>query len=133
MLLVVEVLQEFHTMIFGYPLVVHTDHKNWTFNKTLPKSAHVLYWHLAIEEFVLDIHYVLGEKNVVADALSQLPGSNTECKSLELPDQVFDLHKGYKFIVPITFCAIAKEQVGKATHAREFFLTGDSSCPKLSL
>ena len=33
----------------------------------------VLLWILTLEEYGLDIEYIKGEKNIVADALSRLP------------------------------------------------------------
>jgi len=69
MLGVVEALKEFRTMVLGYPIEVHTDHKNWVTDKQINK-ARVMRWRLFIERFAPTIHYVKGEDNVVADAFS---------------------------------------------------------------
>jgi hypothetical protein len=50
--------------------VVHTNHKNLTFTNF--NSEKVMRWKLFIEECSPDLQYVQGEKNIVADALSQL-------------------------------------------------------------
>jgi len=69
MLGVVEALKEFRTMVLGYPIEVHTDHKNWVTDKQI-NNARAMRWRLFIERFAPTIHYVKGEDNVVADAFS---------------------------------------------------------------
>jgi len=69
MLCIVEALKEFWTMLLGYPVKVHTDHLNLTYDK-LSSNSQIMRWHLMIEEFLPSLEYVEGNKNVVADALS---------------------------------------------------------------
>jgi len=69
MLGVVEALKEFRTMVLGYPIEIHTDHKNWVTDKQI-NNAKVMRWRLFIERFAPTLHYVKGEENVVADAFS---------------------------------------------------------------
>jgi hypothetical protein len=69
MLSVVEALKEFRTMILGYPIHIYTDYKNWTHDK-IYRNARVLRWRMEIEDFGTMFHYIKGEKNSIADALS---------------------------------------------------------------
>jgi len=55
MLGVVEALKEFRTMILGYPIEVHTDHKNWVTDKQI-NNARVMRWRLFIETEVCSHH-----------------------------------------------------------------------------
>jgi hypothetical protein len=69
---VVETLKALRTMLFGCnELHIHMDHRNLTFN-TL-NSQRVLRWRLFIKEYNPYSHYIKGELNVLADALSCLP------------------------------------------------------------
>jgi RNase H-like domain found in reverse transcriptase len=83
MLSVVETLQQFRNIVLGYPVVIHTDHKNLTHDIAVYKNSRVMRWRLAFEEFMPTLHFVDGEKNVVADALSRLSTTmmGTVCQS----------------------------------------------------
>ena len=68
---IVETLKEFRSILYGQQLVIHTDHKNLVC-KSLT-SDRVMRWRLYIEEYSPELHYIKGEDNDVADALSRLP------------------------------------------------------------
>jgi transposase InsO family protein len=71
MLSIVETLKEYHTMLYGSPDIhVYTDHRNNTFS-TL-SNQRVMRWRMFIEDYNPTFHYVKGEDNPMADALSRL-------------------------------------------------------------
>jgi transposase InsO family protein len=71
LLSIVETLRTYRTMLFGYRIIIWTDHKNLTFEKF--SSDRVTRWRLFVEEFGPELRYVPGVQNVVADTLSRLP------------------------------------------------------------
>ena len=70
LLSILKVLKEFRNILLGQQIRVHTDHENLTY-KTF-NSDRVMQWRLYIEEYSLELQYIKGEKNVVADTLSRL-------------------------------------------------------------
>lgn len=57
-------------MLFGYQLIVWTDHKNLTYRSL--QSDRVARWRLYVEEFAPTFKYYPGAMNAGADALSRL-------------------------------------------------------------
>jgi hypothetical protein len=73
LLAITETLKYFRHMLFGHTIIVRTDHKNLTHQVSTHASDRVLRQRLLLEEYGVDLQYIKGEKNVVADALSRLP------------------------------------------------------------
>ena len=70
LLAIIETLKEFKNILLGQKINVFTDHKNLTYKTH--NSARVMRWRLLIEEFGPTLHYLPGNKNVVADCVSCL-------------------------------------------------------------
>lgn len=79
LLSIVELLKEFKGMLLGFKVKVMTDHINLTSPNLGMDSDRVLRWRLLLNEFDVEIDYIKGEDNTVADAISRLdycPKSN---------------------------------------------------------
>ena len=85
---VVETLKEFHTLLYGCQTInVHTDHKNNIFTKQ--SNQRVLRWRLFLEDYGINLQYIKGCHNHLADALSRLPfnerQNSTAIRQLDTP------------------------------------------------
>ena len=67
---IVETLKEFHHILLGQHIVIHTDHKNIIYGNLT--NDRIVRWRLLLEEFGPEYVHVAGKDNVVADALSSL-------------------------------------------------------------
>ncbi|GMF43211.1 unnamed protein product [Phytophthora fragariaefolia] len=70
LLSVVQILKEYRTMLLGFPVTIHTDHKNLLYSQE--SSLRVKRWKLLLEEYRLSVQYVPGVQNIGADAFSRL-------------------------------------------------------------
>ena len=84
LLSIVETFKEFHTVLLGASIRVHTDHKNLTHHLTEFTTQRVLRWRLLLEEFNPTFLYKLGPSNVLADALTHVPTACTERESCRI-------------------------------------------------
>lgn len=66
-------LNRFRDVVFGSHISVHCDHNPLQYiRECAPKSAKLLRWALALQEFDIDVKYTKGSQNVVADFLSRV-------------------------------------------------------------
>ena len=73
LLAITETLKYYKHMLYGHAIIVKTDHKNLTHQVSTHASDRILRQRLLLEEYGVDLQYIEGEKNIVADALSRLP------------------------------------------------------------
>ncbi len=64
------VLTEFHTMLLGAVLHIHTDHLNIITNNTTPDQ--IICWLYYFEQFNPYNHFMSGKDNIISDTLSWL-------------------------------------------------------------
>ena len=66
-------LKKFRHWVFGAEIHDYSDHNPLTFlTESAPKSAKLMRWCLALQEFNIQFHYVRGKQNVAPDCLSRL-------------------------------------------------------------
>lgn len=61
------------SIILGFPVKVASDHRPlvWLFNYAGPNSR-ILRWQMSVADFELEVTYIAGKQNCVADALSRI-------------------------------------------------------------
>ena len=65
-------LNRFRDIIYGAQITIYCDHNPLQYiRECAPKSAKLLRWSLALQEFNIDFQYKKGSNNVVADWLSR--------------------------------------------------------------
>ena len=121
LLSIVECIKEFRNILFGYQIIVYSDHKNLVHAATVSQSQRVMRWRMILEEFGPDIRHISGEDNIVADAISRIPTTaiDQNRKSTEFEDQENGkfLTKSSEFLVlqneerfPLDIPLVQKEQ-----------------------
>ena len=66
-------LDRFRNILYGAHISIMSDHNPLQYiRESAPKSAKLMRWALALQEFDVEIHYTKGCHNVVADYLSRL-------------------------------------------------------------
>ncbi|POM64725.1 LOW QUALITY PROTEIN: Retrovirus Polyprotein [Phytophthora palmivora] len=84
LLSVVEILKEYRTMLLGFPIIVHTDHKNLIY--PTETSLQIKRWKLLLAEYRLTCQYIQEKVNIGADAFSRME-LEIELKNLEIEDE----------------------------------------------
>jgi hypothetical protein len=112
-------MKENMNIVFVYPIIVFTDHKNNTFNGLKANTSdRILRWLLLLEEYGVTFEYLPGnkQKNVAADALSHLDIESLKIQ--EATEEVLKLLSGsennsisnFKLTIPMHTTLIFKEQ-----------------------
>ena len=71
LLLIILCLKQYQQILYGGVINIYTGHQNLTF-QTLSVQQ-FLCWQLFFNEFDLNLKYIEGNKNVLADCFSRLP------------------------------------------------------------
>ena len=90
LLAIVETLKEYRNILLGQKIIVHTDHKNLTY-KTF-NTERVMRWQLVLEEYGPQLHYIKGENNIIADALSRLDIQKDQKPQVENMEYLSELY-----------------------------------------
>ena len=70
---IVWALSKLKDIILGSHIVIFTDHNPLTYlSTTMSKSAKLVRWSLALQNFDVEIRYKKGKLNIVADCMSRL-------------------------------------------------------------
>ena len=70
---VIAALRKFRGWVFGSKITVYSDHNPLTYlTLSAPKSAKLMRWALALQEFDIEFRFRSGKTNVAADTLSRL-------------------------------------------------------------
>ena len=76
--MIIECLQQFGGILFGYEINVFSDNTNIVYVTTLSESKRVMRWKLIIEEFGPNIHHIAGVDNILADMLIRFPYTSVD-------------------------------------------------------
>ena len=74
LLAVVMCMKEYYNILYGGVINVYNNHKNLIFH-TL-SAPRVMFWKLFLKQYNINLTYVLGKTNVLADCFSRLPIMN---------------------------------------------------------
>ena len=85
-------LQKYRSWIFLSEVTVHSDHNPLSYlTESSPKSAKLMRWALALQEFSLTFKYRAGRNNAAADCLYSL-GSLTVLRFLRVSSSCMCMH-----------------------------------------
>ena len=111
LLSIIESLEHFRNMLIGFKIVIHSDHKNLSFNSF--RSERVRRWRLLLEEYDYTFVYTPGKNNFIADLLSRypmhsLPSESTEDTDLLMLDDVNVADDDDDNVCPVDYAIIAQ-------------------------
>ena len=111
-------MKEYHDILYSGVINVYTDHKNLTFNMlSVPR---VMRWKMFLEQYDINLTYVPGKTNVLADCFSRLPwmdgplpgknelkGTKIDFRKLVVPKDVEDVFMSTGEVPPLmpTLCS----------------------------
>ena len=92
LLTMVMCMKEYHNILYGGVINVYTDHENLTFH-TL-SAPRVMRWKLFLEQYDMNLTYVSGQTNILADCFLRLPRMDgPSSRKNEENRQVIDFRK----------------------------------------
>lgn len=75
-MVIIHVLQKWHSELLGAPILIYTDHRTLeNFDQQKDLSRHQAHWQEFLAQYDHHIIYIPGDSNTVADTLSKLPDS----------------------------------------------------------
>ena len=86
LLSILEVLEEYRSLLWGREIILKTDHKNISYDSM--KSNRVKNWRLLVEDFGPKILYYPGKLNLEADTISRHPQSRERTDASEILEEV---------------------------------------------
>ena len=108
LLVIVETLRYFKTMLKGQKITIWTDYLNLTFPDTPFTCDRFLRQRWVLEGYGVDIEYIRGDENVVVDAMSRLP---FEDEQMTRTEEVMLNRRSYEFdTYPISVTTIHRAQ-----------------------
>ena len=118
LLSVVEFINQFRGILFGYEINLFSYHKNLVYSATLSEYQRVIWWKLILGQFVPNIQHIAGFDNILADKLIRLPYTPVNkyytitVKDHCCENQLFALgrDKNNKFCFPLTLLNVEIEQ-----------------------
>ena len=78
---IVKTFKGLRTILLGQKLKIYTDDKNLKCKNF--DTDRILLWRVILEEYIPEIEYIQGNKNIVADALSRLPINGSQMTTHE--------------------------------------------------
>lgn len=85
LLAIVHALKKWKSNLLGIPFIVYTDHRTLqNFDTQHDLSRHQLRWQELMSQYDMEIVYVSGEDNTIADALSCVPDGTFPGESIEM-------------------------------------------------
>ncbi|GMF24805.1 unnamed protein product [Phytophthora fragariaefolia] len=95
LLSIVEILREYRTMLLGFLVVVHTDHKNLIY--PTENSLRVKRWNSLLSKYRLTMEDIKGKKNIGAGAFSRMRFGT--CDGPPLHEGIYALNTQYECVM----------------------------------